>query len=247
MSSNSIEVARPSKSATRSRIARIALIALFLLLLAIGAVPHYLSGKWTWKKPIRVENLAQLKQLTTEGLSVPGWKTLDREQVSIGGHKWSVQKIQPEANTDPASKPIILLLRPQNDAKVQPEIDWVDIRGLDRWKTDSGNSLKFEVESEKGKIPVETHFFRAWNDRATFAVAQWYAWPEGGNPNPATWFAADQKAQLRGYRQPWIAISIQMPIAPLAEIAPVRDKMAALAQQVHKSAIAATRNPGNQK
>ena len=65
---------------------------------------------------------------------------------------------------------------------------------------------------------VEARFFRAWTQRRTVAVLQWYAWSGGGNPAPSRWFFADQLAQLRRNRVPWVAVCLQIPIEPLGDI-----------------------------
>jgi cyanoexosortase B-associated protein len=145
--------------------------------------------------------------------------------VVIGGHQWSVQQIEQDN-----SKPIGLLLLPQSDHKSQPQVEWMDIDGLVKWKTDSYTKVQFEVETSlsdksagtaKPTTPsakVEARFFRAWTQRRTVAVLQWYAWSGGGNPAPSRWFFADQLAQLRRNRVPWVAVCLQIPIEPLGDI-----------------------------
>lgn len=239
MNPNTAEVARPEKSKTRSPIPRIAIVVLLLLLVIVGAVPSYLQGKWSWAKPVPIENLGQLKSLTKTGLSLPGWKTVEQIATDVGGHKWSYQQIVPAEKSD-SEKPIVLFLRPQSDAKTQPEVDWVDLKGVNKWKTDSYSTLKFTVDAPTGKVPVEASFFRGWTDSQTYAIAQWYAWPTGGSPAPANWFIADQAAQLRGQRRPWVAVNLQIPVEPLGDIAPVKSEMESLAKLVQATLIADT-------
>ncbi|MDY6781514.1 MAG: cyanoexosortase B system-associated protein [Cyanobacteriota bacterium] len=237
MTPKTIDQLHPPKTRSRSRVARIAVLVLLVLLLAIAAVPNYIQGKWSWAKPVSVQNLKSLRNLSETGLSLDQWKITEQVQATIGGHKWSAQHIVPENPADPDDS-AILLLRPQNSHKIQPEVDWVDVRGINRWKTDSYNSLKFAIDAPDGNIPVQTRFFRAWNENKTYAVAQWYAWPDGGHPKPSRWFVADQRAQLRGDRQPWIAVNLQIPIEPLGDINSVKSEMELLAKQVHSTLIA---------
>jgi cyanoexosortase B-associated protein len=106
----------------------------------------------------------------------------------------------------------------------------MDIDGLVKWQTDSYTKVQFEVEkslSDKSagtakpttpSAKVEARFFRAWTQRRTVAVLQWYAWSGGGNPAPSHWFFADQLAQLRRNRVPWVGVCLQIPIEPLGDI-----------------------------
>ena len=201
-------------------------VLIFLLVLAgIGAVPGYWTGNWSWATLPQVTNLNEIRELRQTGLELPGWKTVEQKTVVIGGHQWSVQQIKQDN-----SKPIGLLLLPQSDHKSQPQVEWVDIDGLVKWKTDSYTKLQFEVEksvSDKSagttkpttaSAKVEARFFRAWTQRRTVAVLQWYAWSGGGNPAPSRWFFADQLAQLRRNRVPWVAVCLQIPIEPLGDI-----------------------------
>jgi cyanoexosortase B-associated protein len=237
MTPETIEQLRPPKTRARSRFARLAAIFLLVLLVAIAAVPSYFQGQWSWAKPIPVQNLKSLRNLSKTGLSLPGWKTSEQIQATIGGHKWSAQRIAAENTTNPDNS-AILLLRAQNSSKIQPEVDWVDVRGINRWKTDSYGTLNFAVDTPTGNIPVQTRFLRAWSENQTYAVAQWYAWPTGGHPKPSRWFIADQWAQLRGQRQPWIAVNLQIRIEPLGDITTVQSEMESLAKLVHATLIA---------
>jgi cyanoexosortase B-associated protein len=218
-------------------------------------VPNYFNERWAWEHPPQVATLAQLKQLQQEGLLLPGWRILDHQVSEIGGHKWSIQAILPEAVNEPtASKPpTLLLLRPQTSVMDQPQVDWMDVNGwmntnrVQRWTVDSRRSLQFTVErldasashNNSTKIlQIQARFFRGWNQQQTYAVLQWYAWCDGGDPSPSRWFWADQLAQLRDrQRMPWVAVSVLIPIKPLGNIESVQPLAESLGQAIQATLI----------
>lgn len=238
------------------------LIVLFVLAIAASsAIPNYLGGNWFLIKVPELSHLQQLKQIQ-QGLTLPGWHTLEQKVVEIGGHKWSFQPItsQPDASqpslsasADPSSlqKEVLLLLRPQTGQRDLPEVDWMDIdgwmngNGARGWTTDSQQLLQFLVQtptlsSEKNHSPmqVKARFLRGWTEQGTYAVLQWYAWSNGGHADPNCWFWADQLSQLRDRRHtPWVAVSILIPIEPLGDIASVRSRAEAIAQTVQSTLI----------
>jgi cyanoexosortase B-associated protein len=74
-------------------------------------------------------------------------------------------------------------------------------------------------------------------------VLQWYAWSKGGHPAPSHWFWADQWTQLRDrQRLSWVAVSLQMPIKPLGEIASAQSELEALGKLV-QSTLTSTFQP----
>jgi cyanoexosortase B-associated protein len=110
------------------------------------------------------------------------------------------------------------MLLPQSYYLNKPQVEWMDLNGLEAWKTDSYDKLKVTIENEKQTETVTTRFFRGWNRQQTFAVVQWYAFPQGGHYSATRWFWQDQLAQLHRSRVPWIAVSLKIPIEPLGEI-----------------------------
>lgn len=208
-----------SKFLKQLQFPKIVVLLLLLMLLGIGAVPGYLTGRWAWTSPLPVHRLEQIKQLRQTGLTLPGWETLEQQQQTIGGRKWSAQVIKQEGKQTQA----ILLLLPQNGPRDQPQVEWTDINGARRWKTDQNRSAHFTVEPPQGlkstaPAKVEARFFRGWNNQQTFAVLQWYAWSRGGHPAPSRWFWLDQLAQWRYTRVPWVAVSILILTEPLSEV-----------------------------
>ncbi len=214
----------------RFQFPRVAVLCFLLILVAIGAVPGYLTGHWPWAHPTAIVNLNQIRNLRKTGLTLAGWPTKEQHGEIIGGHKWSIQEFQKDSE-----KPLIMLLRPQQDPKDQPEVEWMDINGFEQqqadWQTDSDRILKFTVEASP-TAKVEASFFRAWNQQQTYAVLQWYAWSEGGHFSPVSWFWADQNAQWQHRRLPWVAVSIRIPIEPLGNIETVRPLAASLGKTV---------------
>lgn len=193
---------------------------LLLLILFFSSVPGYLSGNWQWKEPPSVVNLKQVKQIRQTGLNISGWETLEIVEREISGHKWLWQKIK-QKNSDRIS---YLLLLPQNGPRDQPQTEWTEMKGFWGWKVAQFQTPEFMVKSSSSQNrntshKVEANFFRAvLKNRQTYAVLQWYATPDGGSPSPFKWFLADQIAQLRKQRVPWVAVNIMIPIEPLGEV-----------------------------
>jgi len=209
---------------------QIILLLFLIILLLVGAVPGYLQKKWAWQKPLPVTTMSQLRQIRQKGLELPGWQTKTSQEVLVSREKWLSQEVQIDPQTT-----AIILLRPQKDDKDQPQVQWVDVKGFQRWQTDRDRPVEFTIPP-KGENPqptkVQAQFFRSWNRQQTFAVLQWYAWYPGGSPNPANWFWLDQIAQWQGKRVPWVAVSIQIPIEPLGDIEPVLPQAKSLGQAV---------------
>jgi len=229
-----------SQSTTRAPLLQL-LVLLFLLAIALTCtIPGYLGQLWPWQQVPKISQIAQLNALQKTGLELPGWQTLEQKVIEIGGHKWSAQAIFP-ASALPANSPansrsaVWLLLRPQTWDKDMPQIDWVDINGMRQWTTDQQQQIKFTA----GTAQIEARFLRGWTERGTQAVLQWYARAEGGHPAPSHWFWADQWSQLRyRQRQPWVAVSLQIPIEPLGEIDAVRAEAASLGKLVQSALMA---------
>jgi cyanoexosortase B-associated protein len=213
------------------------LIVLFVLTIAvIIAVPNYFTGQWVWKNEIELTNISELRSLQQTGLMLPGWQTVNQQAGEIGGRKWSVQGMIPDA-TEPATpqNTVWLLLRPQPWHRDMPQVDWMDINGTQQWTTDTKRSLQLTVVNPSSQIPVsiQARFLRGWNQQRTYAVLQWYAWADGGSPAPSRWFWADQRSQLfHRTRTSWVAVSILIPIKPLGDIETVRSQATELGELV---------------
>lgn len=183
-----------------------------------------------------------MQDLPQQGLIIEGWKTEEQNAIELGKQAWSIQQLVPTNETQTDSS-VFLLLRPQIYGGDQPEVEWIDISGLQRWKTDSHQKLQFtpltEASESKGHSPeatVTADFFRAWTAEQTYAVMQWYAWPTGGHPSPTRWFWADQKVQWQHrQRLPWTAISLWIPIEPLGSAAEKKDLAQSIGKNVQRS------------
>ena len=207
------------------KISRLAVIILLVVLASVAVVPGYWSGNWYWSSPPKVAHLTQIKNLRQTGLTLPGWETLDQAEVTIGSHDWSAQIIQQQQTL--AS----LFLLPQNSSGDQPEVEWMDIQGAERWKSDSYKQLHLTLNDQKS-VTVQARLFRAWNRRETYAVVQWYAWSSGGHFAPVRWFWVDQLAQLGRRRVPWVAVCLKIPIEPLGDLDAVEPTAESLAKTV---------------
>lgn len=207
-------------------VSKVAIATVLLLLVLFAAIPNYLQGIGVGTQPIPVENLQALRQINESGIDLPSWTTREQEKIAVGGHQWSMQVME---NGEQIA---LILLRPQKDTKNQPEVDWVDL-GNFFTKTRDRTTVNFTVQGSD----ITANLFQAFTERQSFAVMQWYAWETGGSPAPVDWFLADQKAQLRDRRLPWIAVNLQIPIDPLADVADVQDKMIDLGKAVQQSLL----------
>lgn len=201
------------KNKKRHIIFRILLIFILTILMTIGTLPGYGRRDWSWLDLPKVNGINQLKNIHKTGLTIPGWKTVSIELKNFGAKQWLTQTI--EQNND---EQIMLLLLPQNYYLHKPEVEWVDVNGVERWKTDSYGKLKFTVTQGQRSDEVKARIFRAWNLRQTFAVVQWYAWPNGGDYSTLHWYWLDRLAQFKRQRLPWIAICLKIPIEPLGDL-----------------------------
>jgi cyanoexosortase B-associated protein len=206
---------------------KVIVILLLIITIAVAAIPGYLQGgKWTWSEIPPLTNTHQMRNLLTTGIEINNWQTIKHKEIRIGGTKWSAQAIIQNQES-----PTIVLLAPQTYYTNKPYVEWTDIQGLEKWKTDSQRILEFTVNNNLGTSSVKARFFRAWNQQ-TFAIVQWYAFPNGGSFSSANWFWRDQIAQLKQQRIPWIAVCLKIPLNPLDELDEVEALAISLAQQV---------------
>lgn len=210
----------------RLSFSKLLLLLLLTALVGLGALPGYVSGgEWRWTAPPRVVVLKELKQLRQNGLTLTGWQTVDRQNPIIGEHKWLQQTLTDNTHTNAT-----LFLFPQNGPLDQPAVEWTDLDGAQGWKTDSKRNVDFIASAPSN--PVTAQFFRAWTEKQTYAVLQWYAWAEGGHPQPSHWFVVDRLAQWQNRRVPWVAVSVLLPIEPLDDIEKSWSKLESLAQAI---------------
>lgn len=217
-----------SRLQKRWSIVHIALILLLSTLIILRAAPGYFQGgNWSGINVAQTANTKQLRNILSTGVMLNNWPIIEQKKLSIGGHDWLGQIIKQED-----SKPILLLLKPQTYSRDKPGVEWMDINGLERWKTDSYERINFTVDREQNSSSTTARFFRAWNQKQTFAVVQWYSFPQGGHYTTANWFWRDLLAQLRGNRVSWVAVCIRIPIEPLGELQDARPFALSLAEQV---------------
>lgn len=223
-------------SSSFSRWTKLALVLVLAALAAIAILPAYFSGQWPWVNPPQVAQIDQLRTLQSEGLALPGWQLTTVEPIAINRQTWTLGEYRADTSADQlgsasvssaAVQQFALLLHPQPWHSNQPQLEWIDLAGAQNWRIESRQRLKVNASASAG--PVNARFFRAWGDRQSFAVVQWYALPSGGNPAPGHWFWADQWSQLtQRTLTPWVAVSLLIPMPPLAAIADYQPQAAEL-------------------
>lgn len=212
------------------------LIVIVMTALLIGAaLPGYINQNWSWIDMPQLKTLPQLQTIRKEGLALSGWQTVNIDPIQIGNKQWLKQEVKRDEQT------AIVLLLTQNYYKDQPQVEWMDLTGFLGLKTDEEQRDRFSVKSaseELDPVEVEVKFFKAWTASQTYAVAQWYAWPNGGHPAPSHWFWVDRWAQLSRNRAPWVAVCLLIPIKPLGNIQDVWPVATALGESVQASLMA---------
>jgi cyanoexosortase B-associated protein len=198
------------------------LIALLSMTIAIAAIPSYLSGKWNWADLPKISQIQRLREIQKAGLTLPDRKTLKQQQIVIGGNQWSAQIVET------GDRIIELWLMPQDYYKNHPQVEWTDLKNFEGWNTADEQTLTLTFD---GQAPVKAKLFKAWN-RRTYAVIQWYAWYRGGSYSPMQWFFCDLWAQLQKRRTSWVAVSLKIPIEPLAELETQESLIISLAETV---------------
>jgi cyanoexosortase B-associated protein len=206
--------------------AKFVLLVLLFGLILLGAAPHYLNQKWPWLMPPPIAQLKELRAIRQQGVPIQSWQTAAGQPLEMGEHHWYQQSLAQGDRT------ATVLLLPQGSPTQQPQVEWNDIQGIQRWQTDSLKTLRVTGQAPD---PFETRFFRAWTPTHTYAVLQWYAQSNGGSPVASKWYVVDRLAQWRQQRVPWIAVSVQMPMAPLDDLAKYQDGAIALAQDIQVS------------
>ena len=209
---------------------------LFLVFLLITLVLGYITGKLPGTKIPSIPCLKGLRQIRKDGLTISDLPKKYHKQLQITNNKWLEQQVR--YNT----KDVFFLLLTPNGPEDKPQVEWVDINGLIRWKIDSQKRIKFTSKivqnscginnKEKQYSNIEARFFRGWTSKKTYAVMQWYAWPGGGSPDPGGWFWADSLAMASKKRVPWVAVSIMFPIEPLGDVEPYIPHLISIGEKI---------------
>lgn len=221
------------------QLSKVILLLFLLIILVVGTVPGYITGKWSWENTPQFSNFKYLRQIREDGLTISDLPTISHKQLLIADHKWLLQTVKKD------NQSVVLLLLVPNGPKEQPQVEWMDINGFNRWKTDSHQRVKFTLETpgdengtrdpEKQSSNIEARFFRGWTNQQTYAVMQWYAWPGGGSPEPGDWFWTDRLAMISKKRISWVAVNILLPIEPLADIDQYLPELKSIGQKIQVS------------
>ncbi|NEQ45422.1 MAG: cyanoexosortase B system-associated protein [Leptolyngbya sp. SIOISBB] len=218
------------------------LVVVLTALVAIAVLPNYFSGQWPGSNELPVPHIAQLRGLLTEPLEVPGWESTFHQEVNIGRNRWTIAEYR-RSGVNGEDESFGLLLRPQQAGDQQPEVEWVDLQGAQSWQVDNRHAVPWLVESPTAdaSVKITTRYLRGIDERNTFAVMQWYAWPSGGHFAPGKWFWADQAQQWQhSQRLPWVAVSILLPIDPVGDIRTHTAAITEIAQSVQQGLLSST-------
>jgi len=216
-----------SLSPTRRVLIRLGLAAALLVLVLTTALPAYFSGQWPWSTPPQVPQLAALQTLHTTPLSLAGWQSQTHQGITINSRDWTVTEFVPipDSAVDSAlpsgtapPPALVLLLRPQPWHSDQPSVEWMDLRGAQRWRLGQGQRLRFAPTEGAGQVTAQLQ--RATAGMQEFALMQWYAWPGGGHVATGRWFWANQWSLWQHQAvTPWVAVSLVVPLPPGANLA----------------------------
>lgn len=215
-------------------------LAVLCIMLLWVAIPSYLQGQGPWVSGAESQALPELRRLALEGLTVPGWTTEEQLERHIGSGNWMVQDlIRPHTTAGGGSDRAILMLLPMKAEGDRPQIEWSDWQGIARLSTDQQQLVNLMAEIPGQSVYFQARLQRAWNpDRVTYAMLQWYAWPNGGHPDPSAWFRADRRAQLRDRRLPWVAVNLLIETdQPLDDLGPYRATLESLGSDVQAALI----------
>lgn len=232
-----------------SQTIKLLIVVLVLSIAAVPNLPNYITHNWSWNHPPQVAALKQLQAMQRSGLTLPDWQTSNQQVIEIGRKKWSAQTLTSPAQPD--AQAVQLLLRPQTWHRDQPEVEWMDIHGMQHWSENDRQTVEFIVGAPIAASPVsvKARFFRGWGEQQTYAVLQWYAWSNGGSPAPNQWFWADQMAQWRSVtkhprqRTPWVAACLMIPIQPLSDVEAARPLAESLGKAVQSALMNAIDSP----
>ncbi|MBF2058122.1 MAG: cyanoexosortase B system-associated protein [Cyanobacterium sp. T60_A2020_053] len=100
------------------------------------------------------------------------------------------------------------------------------------WDTDAPETFTFTNDAGKN---ITVLLQRGWNEKQTVAMVNWYSWHGGGNYQPENWFFHDLFAQLKQQRVGWVAVSLRIPLSPLAEITPIIPQAQTLSREVQRA------------
>jgi cyanoexosortase B-associated protein len=215
-----------------------ALVIALTVLACVAILPAYLTGQWPWITAPQVEQMEQLNDLAVEGIEIPGWSRQSHQTIAINGKDWSFGEYIADSTgaNAPAIDQMGLLMLPQSWHSDQPEVEWVDLQGAQHWKLSSCRKVAIVLlTSAQNPADFTARLCRAATDQQTLVLLQWYAWPTGGHPAPSRWFWVNQRSQFRHYTlTPWVAVTVLVPINPLADLSDYQAQISALASRVQQ-------------
>lgn len=233
------------KHATPRTLPRILIAGLLVLMLVLGLVLNH-TGQRFWQELPPVPNLGALREIRNTGINVPGWESTDQAKLRVGSHDWSIQTMEA-----PGQRVGLLMLFPQTGPQETPGVEWSDVDGFYQWKPDQVRSLTFTTDDPATTVRArvfiarDTAASRVVPSRQTVAVAQWYAFDDGGHFSTAQWFWRDQWAQLQQQRLPWVAVSLRLPVDPKSTLDDVIPQVIELSEAIQTSLVTLMNEPRN--
>jgi cyanoexosortase B-associated protein len=225
------------------------LVIALTALAALTLLPVMGGGQWPWQTPAQVPHLERLQTLQHQGLLLPGWALTHHQKLMINQHDWTLSEYQP-AQGQPRPEPtlpvqqIAVLMRPQPWHSNQPQVEWLDLNGAQDFRPTLQRQITLTVASSQPPVAATARFSRGHNQQHTFAMVQWYAWPSGGHPSPSVWFWVNQRSLFtRRALTPWVAVSLLIPINPLADINDYQPLAIALGSAIQQQLMATIFQP----
>ncbi len=224
--------------------AKVGLVIILTTLATIVMLPAYVNGDWPWAHAPQVAHLEKLKQLSQQDLPLPGWTLISRQEVILNRQSWTLLEYQSDSSLGNSSSPrvdqIALLMHPQPWHSNQPATEWLNITGTQNLRLSSRSLVSFATAVDNQQpASVTARLALGRNQQQTLAMLQWYAWPGGGHPSPGVWFWQDQWSQLIHHRRTaWVAVTLLMPMAPLADLATYQPQAIAIGSTIQQQLIA---------
>ncbi len=207
-----------------------------MVTLLIHSQPHYVnkpSVEWTDLQNVNVNATICLSQISELLTVSPQEVAIDSSQETIGDVISDPNVTREQLTQIVESLPgfcsnMFNVVAQEGRMIIDPSAEPRD------WSTDSRQIIDFKTDEDNS---IKAIFERGWNNRQTVAIVNWYGWVSGGDYRPHQWFINDLKAQLRGTRVGWFAVSLRLHINALEEIEPFEEELQQIAGEVQRAIV----------